>query len=173
MKKLILNGSPRQGNTVAAISAFTGRLDSDFEVINLKSKKIAPCKACLACGNEGDCIDRDDTNDVMSKLEEAEFVLFATPVYWWGMSAQLKLVIDKMYSRYNKLKGKKIGVIAIGEDELAGPQYKIIEDTFKCIADYLDWNMVFYKPVSADEKDDLANRPEDLEDIAALAEKVK
>ncbi len=173
MKKLILNGSPRQGNTVAAISAFTEGRSDEFEIINLKDKKIAPCRACLACRNEGDCIDRDDTNDVMKKIEEADFILFATPVYWWGVSAQLKLAIDKMYSRFNLLKGKRIGVIAIGEDELAGPQYKIIEDTFSCIADYLDWNMVFYEPVSADEKDDLANRPEDLAGIAALADKIK
>ena len=45
MKKLILNGSPRQGNTVAAINAFMGGEDKDFEIINLKAKKIAPCKA--------------------------------------------------------------------------------------------------------------------------------
>ncbi|MDD7308102.1 MAG: flavodoxin family protein [Clostridiales Family XIII bacterium] len=175
MKKLILNGSPRQGNTVAAINAFMGGGDKDFEIINLKAKKIAPCKACLFCKNEGNCIDKDDTNEVMDKVEEADFILFATPVYWWGVTAQLKLAIDKLYARCNLLQGqkKKIGVIAIGEDELEGPQYRIIEDTFRCIADYLGWDMVFYEPVSAGEKDDLANRPDDLKKIAMLADKVK
>ena len=69
MKKLILNGSPRQGNTVAAINAFMGGEDKDFEIINLKAKKIAPCKACLFCKNEGNCIDKDDTNEVRIRLK--------------------------------------------------------------------------------------------------------
>lgn len=42
MKKLILNGSPRKGNTVAAISAFTEGRNDEFEIINLNDKKIAP-----------------------------------------------------------------------------------------------------------------------------------
>ena len=111
----------------------------------------------------------------MDKVEEADFILFATPVYWWGVTAQLKLAIDKLYARCNLLQGqkKKIGFIAICEDELEGPQYRIIEDTFRCIADYLGWDMVFYEPVSAGEKDDLANRPDDLKKIAMLADKVK
>lgn len=176
MKKLILNGSPRQGNTVAAIKAFTEALGDDKpEIINLADKEIAPCKACLACGNEGRCIDNDDTNDVMDQIEAADFILFATPVYWWGVTAQMKLAIDKLYARCNLLnqQKKQIGVIAIGEDELDGPQYKLIEDTFKCIAEYLGWEMVFYEPVSAGECDDLANRAADLEKIARLAAKAK
>ena len=113
MKKLILNGSPRQGNTVAAINAFTGGADNDFEIINLKAKKIAPCKACLFCQNEGNCIDKDDTNEVIAKIEEADFILFATPVYWWGMTAQLKLAIDKLYARCNLLKAQKKQIVVI------------------------------------------------------------
>ena len=76
MKKLILNGSPRQGNTVAAIKAFAEALGDDKpEIINLADREIAPCKACLACGNEGRCIDSDDTNDVMDQIEAADFIL--------------------------------------------------------------------------------------------------
>lgn len=176
MKKVILNGSPRQGNTVAAIHAFAGGIgNDDLEIIDLNAAVIAPCKACLVCGNEGRCIDEDDTNDIIDKIMEADFILFASPVYWWGVSAQMKLAIDKLFSRSNRLKEqqKQIGVIAIGEDTLDGPQYKIIEDTFKCIAEYLNWDMVFYEPVSAGEPDDLAGRAADLDRIALLADKVK
>ena len=133
------------------------------------------CKGCGVCQCHKGCVDQDDTNPTINKLVEADMILFATPVYWWGVTAQLKLAIDKLYARCNLLQGqkKKIGVIAIGEDELEGPQYRIIEDTFRCIADYLGWDMVFYEPVSAGEKDDLANRPDDLKKIAMLADKVK
>ncbi len=52
-------------------------------------------------------MDQDDTNVTIDTIAAADMILFATPVYWWGMSAQLKLIIDKCYCRGLQLKGKK------------------------------------------------------------------
>lgn len=50
-------------------------------------------------------------------------ILFATPVYWWGMSAQLKLIIDKCYCRGLQLKNKKVGTIVVGGSPVDSIQY--------------------------------------------------
>ena len=70
-------------------------------------------------------------------------ILFTTPVYWWGMSAQLKLVIDKCYCRGLQLKNKKVGVIAVGGSPVDSIQYELINKQFDCMADYLSWDMLF------------------------------
>ena len=95
-------------------------------------------------------------------------ILFATPVYWWGMSAQLKLIIDKCYCRGLQLKNKKVGTIVVGGSPVDSIQYELIDKQFDCMADYLSWDMLFQKSYYASEKTDLAkdkNSLKELEDI--------
>ena len=172
MKVLIFNGSPRRGNTLTAIKAleegFSARPDAadvEVNVIETEGKNIIPCKACNACGCMSRCIFADDSPEINEAVEAADVLIFATPVYWWGVTAQLKLVIDKFYARASKLKGnKKIGTIVIGEAELDDAEYEIIQKQFACIADYLEWDMAFAKSISAEKPKDLAA------DEATLAE---
>ena len=70
-------------------------------------------------------------------------ILFATPVYWWGMSAQLKLIIDKCYCRGLQLKNKKVGTIVVGGSPVDSIQYELIDKQFDCMAKYLSWDMLF------------------------------
>ena len=63
-------------------------------------------------------VDQDDTNLTIEKIAEADMIIFATPVYWWGMSAQLKLIIDKCYCRGLQLKNKKVGTIVVGGEDI-------------------------------------------------------
>ena len=97
MKIVIINGSARKGNTLTAINAFIKGADekNEIEVIAPDKLHISPCKGCGACQCHKGCVDQDDTNPTINKLVEADMILFATPVYWWGMTAQLKQVIDK------------------------------------------------------------------------------
>ncbi len=164
MKVLIFNGSPRRGNTLTAIKAleegFSGRADAaevEVNVIETEGKNIIPCKACNACGCMSRCIFADDSPEINEAVEAADVLIFATPVYWWGVTAQLKLVIDKFYARASKLKGnKKVGTVVIGEAELDDPEFEIIQKQFACIADYLEWDMAFAKSISAEKPKDLA-----------------
>ena len=87
MKIVIINGSARKGNTLTAINAFIkGAAEkNEIEVIAPDKLHISPCKGCGACQCHKGCVDQDDTNPTINKLVEADMILFATPVYWWGM----------------------------------------------------------------------------------------
>ena len=108
MKVIIINGSARKGNTLTAIEAFVKGASekNEIEIIEPDKLNIAPCKGCGACQCSKGCVDKDDTNPTIDKIAAADMILFATPVYWWGMSAQLKLIIDKCYCRGMQLKNK-------------------------------------------------------------------
>ena len=161
MKAILLNGSPRKGNTYTALEAVSSGLKNidgiEIENIVLNDKVIAPCIACEACKESGACIIDDDAKEIAEKVCDADLVVFASPVYWWGITAQLKLLIDRLYGKGAALtKGnKKIGVIAIGEDSVDTMQYKLIKGQFECIAEYLKWEIVFNEAISAGAADDL------------------
>lgn len=166
MKIVIVNGSPRKGNTVAAINAFISGAEekNEIEVINADGLNISGCKGCNACQCTKGCIAQDDTNKTVDKIAAADMIVFASPVYWWGITAQTKLVIDKMYCRGANLKGKKVGMITVGGAKETDNQYNLIRSQYESMAGYLGWDIVFNKAYSANGKDDLAA------DSAAMAE---
>lgn len=170
MRIVIINGSARKGNTLTAINAFTKGAGekNEIEVIAPDKLHIAPCKGCGSCECHKGCIDKDDTNPTIDKIAAADTILFATPVYWWGISAQLKLVIDKCYCRGLQLKNKKVGVISVGGSPVDSIQYELINKQFDCMANYLAWDMLFQKSYYATGRDDLAkdaNAVKELEEL--------
>ena len=175
MKVLLMNGSPRKGNTMIALNALKAGLakipEAEVTEIICQDKTIIPCRACEACGSMSRCIFADDSPEINAMVEEADAIVFATPVYWWGMTAQMKLIIDKFYARISKLKGgKKIGSIVIGEAELDDPEYEIIAKQIQCISEYLEWEVVFKGAYSANKPSDLKGNEEALKEIEGFAE---
>lgn len=170
MKAVILNGSPRKGNTLDAIEAFAkgASVNNEVEIINCHGLNVAPCKGCGACGMKNGCVDTDDTNEIIGKIVAADFILFASPVYWWGITAQLKTVIDKCYSQGMKLKNKKIGVVIVGGAAENSPQYKLIEQQFDMMQAYLSWDKKFYKGYSANARGELAANEAVIAEMEAL-----
>ena len=170
MKIVIINGSTRNGNTSTAIQAFAeGAFDgNEIEILAADKLSIAPCKGCDACQCTNGCIDKDDTNPTIDKLVSADMIVFATPVYWWGMSAQMKLIIDKCYSKEMHLKSKKVGVLIVGAAPVGSIQYELINMQLKCIADHLSWNMLFQKSYSAFARTDLSHDGEAIAELKAL-----
>lgn len=169
MKIVIINGSARKGNTLAAIEAFIKGAEGahEIELIAADKVNISPCKGCNACECYKGCIDKDDTNATIDKLVAADMILFATPVYWWGMTAQIKQIIDKCYCRGAQMKEKKVGLIVIGGDSLENVQYELIRKQFDCIGNYLKWDMLFEKSYSASERDDLAKNADAMAELEA------
>lgn len=174
MKALLLNGSPRQGNTHAALEALkkgfanvNGLEAGEIEATNVD---VSPCVACDTCAEIGKCVFDDDTNEVITAISEADMLVFATPVYWWGITAQLKLIIDKLYSQGTKLKEqeKKVGIIVIGEAGQDDPQYEIIAKQFECICQYLGWEIVFCNTYTAGAADELAANEKAVAEIEGL-----
>ena len=170
MKILVLNGSPRKGNTLTAIAAFAKGVSSkhELEVVDTYKLTVSPCTGCGACQCYKGCVAKDDSNMIVDKIVEADVVVFATPVYWWGITAQMKMVIDKCYCKGALLKNKKVGIIVVGGVETNNMEYKLIKSQFDCISEYLAWNMLFYNAYSANKTDDLANNESSIRELESL-----
>lgn len=170
MKITIVNGSARKGNSAAMVEAFIdgAQEKNEIEVIQADKVNMAFCKGCNACECHKGCVDQDDTNPVVDKLVASDMILFVTPVYWWGMTAQLKLVIDKCYCKGFQLKGKKIGVLVVGGSPVDNIQYSLIKSQFDCMAQYLGWDIQFYNSYYANGKDELKNNAEVMAEVAGL-----
>ncbi len=173
MKILVINGSARKGNTSTAIQAFAeGAANTangnEVEILAADKLSIAPCKGCGSCQCSKGCIDKDDTNPTVDKIVSADMIVFATPVYWWGITAQTKLVIDKCYCKGQYLRGKKVGLIVVGAASIDSIQYELINKQFDCIAEYLSWDMLFQKSYSACDKEDLSHNKEAVAELKAL-----
>jgi multimeric flavodoxin WrbA len=115
-KIMILNGSPNEtGNTmtlVGWVADAAREAGAEVEIVDATklSCKVPGCIACMACreSDEYRCVHDDDASDVIARVPAADVVVFATPVYFMGISAQLKRVIDRMFSlfKYDDEKGR-------------------------------------------------------------------
>jgi multimeric flavodoxin WrbA len=121
MKILGLSGSPNgKGNTVTLMNQVLNGAKEEGAAIELYSvagKDIKPCDGCHACGKTGECIIKDDMQSLYLKLLEADGVVFGTPVYFYGMTAQLKAIIDRTIaigSPGKSMANKVGGVIVTG-----------------------------------------------------------
>ena len=75
---------------------------NDVEKISLVGKNIGFCRGCLACQKLGRCVINDDVNDIMAKVLQADVVAWATPIYYYEMSGQMKTLIDRMNAMYEQ-----------------------------------------------------------------------
>ena len=116
MKTVILFGSPRKnGNTIQLVQTMTDALKKkghSIRMFYLNDLNIKPCQGCYTCFKNGSCKINDDMKDIRKYIMAADLIVYATPIYWFGPSAQLKLVIDRsmafMDSDYNsRVAGKK------------------------------------------------------------------
>jgi len=103
MKALFLNGSARgdKGITSKLMKAFSdgmSRAGCETLTINISKLKIAPCLACLYCMHEnpGICVQKDEMEIIYDELKQSQIVVFGSPIYLDGITAQLKTVIDRM-----------------------------------------------------------------------------
>ncbi|UCF31512.1 MAG: flavodoxin family protein [bacterium] len=125
-KVLILLGSPRKAGNSAILA---GRLaegarsvGSEVDRFYLHDLDINPCTACEGCHREGSrgCVVDDDMQPIYGKLADADSIVFATPVYWFSVTAQIKTVIDRLYAvgvgDDNILAGKNLGILMVYAD---------------------------------------------------------
>ena len=112
MKITILNGSPRKENTAAMVEAFAEGAKAaghEVEILHVGKMKIAGCLACEYCHTkgEGKCVQRDDMDQVIPAYQDADMVVYASPIYYFGMSAQLSAAIQRVYCIGKPPKAKK------------------------------------------------------------------
>jgi multimeric flavodoxin WrbA len=104
MKIVVLNGSPRpKGNTAALIEAFKEGAEGkghQVSVLQVGTMKIGGCKGCEYCHNKGNgaCVQKDDMAEVYPVLADAELLVLASPVYYFGLTGQLQSTISRFYA---------------------------------------------------------------------------
>ena len=119
MRILVLNGSPRSGgNTKKMVAAFAegaAAAGHHVDVVDVCKKKIGGCLACEYCHTKGrgECIQKDDMQEVYALLREAEMLVIASPIYYHGISGQLKCAIDRFYSAAYPKKPSKLKKVAM------------------------------------------------------------
>lgn len=119
MNILVLNGSPRpKGNTKGLIEAFReGAVSAghQVDVMDVCRMKIGGCLACEYCHTKGcgTCVQKDDMQQVYALLKEAEMLVIASPIYYHGISGQLKCVLDRFYSAAYPSKPQKLKKVAM------------------------------------------------------------
>ena len=89
------------------------------EQISLKGKNIGFCTGCLACQKTQRCVLRDDARDIADKVREADTLVFATPIYYYEMSGQMKTLLDRMNPPEKAVSGLQGWVDCFEHAELA------------------------------------------------------
>ena len=99
MKIVLLLGSPnRQGSSRMLAESFRQGAEEaghKVELIDAAHSSIHPCTGCIHCGYEGPCVQKDDVETIRGKILGADMMVFVTPLYYYGMSAQLKALVDR------------------------------------------------------------------------------
>lgn len=153
-KILVLTGSPRKkGNTNTVVgwvvegAKEAGATVEVVDVARLKSKNNG-CIACMGCqkSDKYECAVDDEVKPVLAGIPYNDVLVFATPTYFFGPSAQMKLVMDRMYSliKFDPAKGQyvhKLGnlkwaVICTGGGDI-NPGLSLVEQTFKTVAGFI------------------------------------
>ena len=147
MKIVVLTGTPRKsGNSAYLAEQFIkGAEEQGHEVFRFDCafKQVEPCRACNRCGMNGTCIFNDDFLELRPKLIEADMVVFATPMYYFGISAQMKRVIDRFYAINGQIKGarKKAAFLMTYADTAAREAEPMLAH-YRMLMDYLGWTSV-------------------------------
>jgi multimeric flavodoxin WrbA len=182
-KILIINGSPRKnGNCAFLIQSLVKGVKENggsFEIINLQELKIAPCNACDACrkNKTRSCTVKDDMVPLYAKVAQADAIVFATPTYWFNLSAQTKLFIDRLYAVENEkvyaLTGKKVGIILTYADAdvfVSGGVNAL--RSFQDICSYIDAPLVGIVHASAEKAGEIRNNTDKLQEAFELGKKM-
>lgn len=144
MKILILTGSPRKnGNSNTLVEHFIkGALENGHDIIRFDSafKKIQPCSACNHCSMDGECVYKDDFEFVRENIIDADMVVFATPMYYFGISAQLKAVIDRFYAINGKIQSPKKAALFMTYADTTEQEALPIKNHYESILRYLGWS---------------------------------
>ena len=167
MRILALIGSPRkQSNTdILVDKILEGCKEKGFisEKLYLYDFDISACTDCRLCKSENyECAIKDDMQQIYSSMVEADILIFGTPVYWYGPTGKMKLLIDRMrpFIAGRKMQGKKAVLVVPSEE---GPKAcKALLEMFRMSFDYLGMEFVDSILSTAYERAEVSGNEEDL-----------
>ncbi len=127
MKKvLVVSSSPRKGGNSGALAKKfaegASAAGNEVKVITVQDVDLKFCTGCLYCQSHDKCVLNDGMNVLYSEFENADVLVFATPVYYYSVSGQLKTFLDRLnplYPRKNKFKEVYLLLAAADDDETA------------------------------------------------------
>lgn len=144
MKILVITGSPRKnGNSNTLADNFIkGAEEAGHSVVRFDSafKKVHPCIACNKCGMNGECAFKDDFEFVKENIVDADCVVFATPMYYFGISAQIKAVIDRFYAINGQIHVPKKAVLLMTYADTSESVAQPIISHYETLLRYLGWS---------------------------------
>lgn len=181
-KVLIIKGSPRKNGNSATLAdqlALGARQHgADVESFSVHNLNIHPCDACDSCQEtNGVCVIQDDMHMLYPKIQQADILVLASPIYWFTMNAQLKLCIDRWYAfqpiRKEVWPGKKVGIIlTYGDSDPYDSGAVNAIYTFQSMFRYLNVEIAGMVYGSASEIGDLEKKPELMQSAYQLGEKL-
>jgi multimeric flavodoxin WrbA len=175
---LILKSSPRKkgnSNTLAAqVEKGAQEKGAWVESLSLAEMDIKPCDACDICLESGECILEDDMQQIYPLLLKADAIVIAGPVYWFTISAQAKLCIDRWYALPDgSFKDKEFGVLlTYGDTDLYNSGGINAIHTYEAMFRYLEAEFSGLVHGSAYEIGDAEKQPELLEKAYQLGQKL-
>lgn len=155
-KIMILCSSPRKDgntNTVAAwVAQAATEAGAQVETVDVAhlNHKVNGCVACMGCqkSEEYECVVKDDAQPILARIPDFDTLVFATPIYFAGMNAQLKLIADRMFSlvKFNmetgeirhKRPGQSLALIATAGGGMDDSGLRFTDDTCKGVAEFQD-----------------------------------
>ena len=143
MKIVILEGSPnKKGSSNLLADCFRQRAEEaghTVEIIDAAHADIHPCTGCIHCGYEGPCVQKDDMEEIRGKILGADMMVFVTPLYYYGMSAQLKTLIDRFCAFNSSIQRKQMKsallTAAWNSDDWT---FEALESHYKTLVRYLN-----------------------------------
>ncbi len=178
MKITVITGSPRKkGNTFAMVDAFIKSAEAKgHQVVRFDAAmmKIGGCHDCLTCFKIGKaCSFDDDFNIIAPHIMDADAVVYAMPLYWYSIPAQIKGVIDRVFSfvvARKDIAGKKCGIITCCEEHDPTVMEGVTMPLHRTF-DLLKWNLVGEVCISGVFNEGDINSSDGCAQAAALAEK--
>ena len=143
MKIVVLEGSPnKNGSSNLLADCFKQGAEEaghSVDVVDTAHANIHPCIGCIHCGYEGPCVQKDDMEMFREKILSADMLVFVTPLYYYGMSAQLKTLIDRFCAFNSSIQRKHMKsallTVAWNSDDWT---FEALEVNYKTLVRYLN-----------------------------------
>lgn len=152
MKKvLIINSTPRGGGNSEMLCGEFARgakeSGNKVEIVNLRECKIGFCVGCFSCALTGKCFQNDDMEIILGKMQDSDVIVLATPVYFYSMTAQLKIFIDRCTPKYEQLINKEFYYIITAADTSQTNCEKVIDAirgfTLDCLNNPIEKGIIY------------------------------
>ena len=144
MRIVVLEGSPNKkgSSNLLADEFMRGAKEAGHtvEVIDAAHADIHPCTGCVRCGYEGPCVQKDDMERFREQILHADMIVFVTPLYYYGMSAQLKILVDRFCSFNGSIQRKHMcsGLLAVAWNS-DNWTFEALESHYRTLVRYLNF----------------------------------